>query len=523
MKIYKRLIICFLSFSNLIFAQNLPQNIEDLAFNSPLETVSFQMPLISETERLHLFATVNPAITETDIKLYESMLVTFYKRLEKKGIHKKNTIKELTLIHEQAHQYFFKTYENYASLEQTFKEGVYNCLTATAILALTLDHFNIQYQIQEERNHIYLLVEDEGKSIVVEGTNPKNGVYEMNKAALIAEWTELDIISERELEEKSVEQLYEEYSKKQELKISYREIAGNLYFNEAIVYYEAGQFKEANEMMDKGHFLHPNRTAIFSQMAIISNLEIAIDVQRPSSLKPLLDFLKHDDYRAAAVQDILGLLNFAATKFLTNENKPEQYFQLFNYLKSQIKGTDEAALLAIEKVHYANMAFAMATKDDFEKMLFYLDSAYHLDRSAIRTQAMIADAIIQKAAKTSLADLDNLLTGFQKKYSFLADFNDYGQALVYGKAGVVADFFKKEDAENGFVAFAVFEKKYKEKPLNEEMNRAVISAAYGAVHSFYVRKGDYQTAKIWLEKGLVLAPNSSDLVRKKITLNEFLK
>jgi len=57
-----------------------------------------------------------------------------------------------------------------------FEAGIYNCVTASMLYALILDHYQIPYEIKEKPTHIYLVALPGKDNILFETTNPR-GLY----------------------------------------------------------------------------------------------------------------------------------------------------------------------------------------------------------------------------------------------------------------------------------------------------------------------------------------------------------
>jgi hypothetical protein len=75
----------------------------------------------------------------------------------------------------RTHQRYLKQYEEYATFNELFKGGVYNCLTGTALYALLLEELGFRYTIIETNYHIFLLAETGDGKILFEATDPLNG------------------------------------------------------------------------------------------------------------------------------------------------------------------------------------------------------------------------------------------------------------------------------------------------------------------------------------------------------------
>jgi hypothetical protein len=96
----------------------------------------------------------------------------FVDRLDQKD---KNTIKFCrTLFHKTRHD-FLRRYDQYASFRSMLTKGTYNCLTGTALYALLLDHFGIDYSIIETNYHIFLIASTAEGKVLFEATDPIHG------------------------------------------------------------------------------------------------------------------------------------------------------------------------------------------------------------------------------------------------------------------------------------------------------------------------------------------------------------
>jgi len=105
------------------------------------------------------------------IKSFES----FLRKLDKKNASAKSERAFVRYVFEKTHQRFLKNYEAYASLNETFDNGSYNCLTGTILFSLILHHYNIDHQVIETNYHIFIMAETAEGKILLEATDPLNG------------------------------------------------------------------------------------------------------------------------------------------------------------------------------------------------------------------------------------------------------------------------------------------------------------------------------------------------------------
>ena len=108
-------------------------------------------------------------------------LKTFIQKLEfkKNSFKKENEFLQYTF--NQTHRRFLKHYKQYCTFTELVDNGTYNCLTATALYALLLNHFQIDYTIVETNYHIFLLAKTQQGTVLLETTDPLNGFIDNPK------------------------------------------------------------------------------------------------------------------------------------------------------------------------------------------------------------------------------------------------------------------------------------------------------------------------------------------------------
>lgn len=78
-------------------------------------------------------------------------------------------------VFSRTHNKFLKQYKEYATFNELFSNGTYNCLTGTALYALVLEELGFRYTIIETNYHIFLLAETSEGKILFEATDPLKG------------------------------------------------------------------------------------------------------------------------------------------------------------------------------------------------------------------------------------------------------------------------------------------------------------------------------------------------------------
>lgn len=102
-------------------------------------------------------------------------ILGFVEKLKQKEESFERTNDFLAYLFDKTHQRFLRYYREEASFGQLLTDRTYNCLTATALYALLLDHFDLDYKVIETNYHIFLVTQTSQGVVLFETTDPANG------------------------------------------------------------------------------------------------------------------------------------------------------------------------------------------------------------------------------------------------------------------------------------------------------------------------------------------------------------
>ena len=103
-------------------------------------------------------------------------------KLSKKKQSSPDEVSFLKHVFVKTHERFLKEYRTVATFDEMFHNGVYNCMTGTALFALVLEHLQYDYQVIETNYHIFLTVSAGNKQVLIETTDPVAGFVSDEKA-----------------------------------------------------------------------------------------------------------------------------------------------------------------------------------------------------------------------------------------------------------------------------------------------------------------------------------------------------
>lgn len=186
-----------------------------------------------------------------------------------------NDIKFCRLLFNKTRQEFLRRYTPYATFGETLNKGKYNCLTGTALYALLLDHFKIDYTIIETNYHIFLLAETDDGQILFEATDPIDGfVTDAKQIAVRIEQYKKNMPQRVTADGKR----YYTFTTEMYQSVSLPELRGLLHYNASTDAYNNQDFRSAIDHLDRALDLYTSsRIAEFSTVLLGAVLQSPLD------------------------------------------------------------------------------------------------------------------------------------------------------------------------------------------------------------------------------------------------------
>lgn len=190
----------------------------------------------------------------------------FLRKLDKKRAHKSERA-FVQQIFSKTHQRFLKNYSPYASLDETFDNGSYNCLTGTIIFSLILNHYQVPHQVIETNYHIFILAETNEGQVLLEATDPLNGfVTSANDIE-----ARIRVYKQNELQAQQKDKSYYKFSFELYNAVSMDELRGLAYYNKAVNSFNQQNLEAAVQNLVKADELYSSyRIEEFSQILLLS-------------------------------------------------------------------------------------------------------------------------------------------------------------------------------------------------------------------------------------------------------------
>lgn len=235
--------------------------------------------------------------TERDDLLPSTQRVTkFFDRLAShSGGYDKHQQQFVRQIFVKTHSRFLKTFKDNATFSQLFSNGNYNCLTATALLGVALQHFQYSFKIFETNHHIFILVDTDRGIALLETTDPFDGFTTDPKRI------EKKIASYKAATASETDSRVIQYQFKTRLykEVTLDELTGLLHFNLAANAYNTQNYEQAVFHLEQSGALYQSpRIQEFSDVILLTLRES--NVKNAPALTTRLQKLKQSSAEPVA-------------------------------------------------------------------------------------------------------------------------------------------------------------------------------------------------------------------------------
>lgn len=206
------------------------------------------------------------------VKVFES----FVTKLDRKRKSVKSDRAFLRHVFNKTHQQFLKQYAAYATPDETFDTGSYNCLTGTILLSLILHHFNIDHQVIETNYHIFIIAETTDGQVLLEATDPLNGFVITQKDIE----ARVSTYKQNQLQAQQADKSYYKFRFELYNTVTIDELRGLVFYNKAVDSFNHGLLQTAVENLVKAVELYSSfRTEELSQILLLSLQQSGLDLK----------------------------------------------------------------------------------------------------------------------------------------------------------------------------------------------------------------------------------------------------
>ncbi|MEP1488582.1 MAG: hypothetical protein ABJK28_09150 [Algibacter sp.] len=447
------------------------------------------------------------------VSKYQDKVLSVLRSFPPKESKEKKEKKRIKYIYDELHQTFFKKYVLNSYFTDMFKDGTYNCVTATALYAFAFDELNIPYHIKETPSHVFLVAYPNTHKIYLETTVP--GAYgfivpkETEVKKVVDELISYKLVTKEEVLAKGYMKFYEDYYYGNEF-INKRSLIGMQYYNKGLFCFQAIDYDRAinNLRKSKVFYSSPLIKPILKNIMFlkVNDLEFNSEDDVDFLLELLSFSIYPEDYSLASLKSSL----FKIVDHDDNDNVfIETVIDKFKILKTERVRNEALEFL------YEYLARNAATDENLDEALGYSDEIIKVNSKSKIAQNIIEYVCFRKVV-ISTFDLESLKS-FERnceKYPFLKENKRYNISLAHLYGSISLMNFKNKSIKEGTSYLKKLENVLDNTDVLKEVNKNLLSELYLKVGNYYYYKEQHKASYKIYKKGLVYVPKNSDLIKR---------
>ncbi|ALI99788.1 hypothetical protein [Rufibacter tibetensis] len=503
------LLLLLVFFSLYAQAQKDTLRIKNISYSSGFEEKYFKALDKGEQNKLALLLAVNPFVTDKELESAGQSMQRLYAALELSKIREKALPKQVKLIFDVAHRQFLKKYEEVASFDQIMKTGTYNCVSATALYALVLEHYGIDYEVKQLPTHVYLVADPKGSKIMMETTNPLGGYFVPDpkfKKSYVEYLQKGKLVSEEEVRTKGVDAVFNE-NFKADKSINFQQLVSLQYYNEGLKQYEDQAYEKSGKAFQKAYRLHPSHETRYLLTSALALQMEGLNYDKMEQVDLLTSFYAMqpgDAYRDEFTNDF---------KVLTQKHlldKPDTIFYNKVYAAFKSSARDSVSYKDIAYVYNFHNGRVKALNNHYEQAMAYFTKAYGFNPASTELTGMLKSVIYEQLNRNRFSgDLSKTLENYQKSFPFLQSDPNYHHNSMLAYARAIQNAFNADSRTEGKKLLLSLEALYK-KDKGDFTERMMGDLFLGACQSYY-RAKSAPTMKEFAKKGLAYDPRNESL------------
>ncbi len=495
-----------LLFPTIVVAQQQLVKFEEVEFRSRLERETLQKVLQT--------GEVTPAsflvISQEDSVSYDQWLEFFDDQMAPlKGRKvKKNKARDVEFLYKELHERFLRKYESRAYFDQIFENGVYNCVTAVALYAVTFEALGVEYDIKETPTHVYLVADPDDSQLLIETTDPVNGFAAFSKTykkTYVSELVDRKLVDRADMD-RGVNEIFDQYYLGSD-NITAVQLLGLQYYNKGLQLYDEERYYQAWSALAKAQLFHettPISNVLFSSLV---NHLATCDYSQPRDYRLLLllpRFTRVDFKPADVGREYRRMLN----SVLVNTGDEELADSLFHAFTAQV--SDEDIRAEVVFAHNYERSGLLMQRGHFREAFDYAKLAYATKPQNTEAERLLVVSLTMASFNGGPAQTSAIIDSLMITFPNLINNNHFLGLQLNTLLDRMARSFQDRDPGEGQRLQQEFEQAAGQvsEALLDELK---VGNAYSAAAVYYFRRNRLRTAKETIKKGLEFAPDSREL------------
>jgi tetratricopeptide (TPR) repeat protein len=497
------------------FAQDSLVRYTDLSFSTDFERRAFEQILLHQGK--DYFALLIASETGADEAMAALAKTRFYSHIsgfnDQKFALKKDD-KKVKFVYDNLHKTFLAKYEMKNHFGDIFKNGYYNCVSASALFGLAFAELQIPFVVIERPTHVYIVAYPEGDRVVVETTIPNGGFLDFTdsyKANYVKMLKDQKLVSAQEFATIDANQLFNKYYFGNEKEINLTQLAALQYLNDGLYKIDEANYDEAMKQFEKAYILYPtDRTGYSLYLAsaqAFAGRKMKDDIHA-------LSLAKMSKFRKMGITHdmVMGEFNRAIQYWLFDQGQKEKMTSYYSVLLKNVQ--DDSLKTDITFLYNYENGRLLYNQARYKEALPFFEATLAAKPGNAEVGNMFISCLGQSAKHASSAEIVKSFEQYSVKYPKLLEnnmFNLYTADLYLSEFDRLyreENITEGEKFRNKFEQFAAAHK-------DLDLNQQLIAHAYSSAALYHFRKGQNAKAKTLIDRGLAIAPDNYELKNRK--------
>jgi hypothetical protein len=495
---------------------------------------------VSEFEKNLFRTTINDSINNTDIffeglfaidSIYDQKKVNdnkkklnaFYTTLNSKKISRYNNRKKVKYLFNKVHDYFLRRYKDVSNFSQIFQDGVYNCVSATALYSQVFDKYNIPYNIKETPTHVFLIAFPKTHNIYVETTVPgKSGYYSPSEneiKTVVDQLIKNKLLTKEEVNSIGYNKSYFNYFFDKDF-ISKKNLIGLQYYNEAISFLINQEYVKAYKSLLKSEIFYDSKRIKFLKISLASMILSKSEFNTIESINNLISLINNLEYKIDYTKNDLNY--YISNISLTNKDNIE-FLVNSSLLYDKIKNVDVRNIFK-ENIYLLIIEGQIKSRKNLKEIVPFAREVYKINPKNSNLIYSFSWSVLNsfKYSTPNKNTLDKINV-YANEFPFIKDDNSYKNFVLISYAYLTQKNYRNNKIKIGKQYFNKVKEIINNNTEDINYNQEAIGTAYWSVGAYYYKKNKLKLAKKVLEEGKKIAPDHENLNRVLKYVNEDLK
>jgi tetratricopeptide (TPR) repeat protein len=509
------LLLILIVLVNAGFSQSEIVKYDEVTFDSELEKSVLDAHFLrKEAKPFSLFMANGKLLSEKSVKDSESRFYGHLESLKSEKMNAKRNDKKIKQVYESIHNTFLVKYEVENMFENIFHNGYYNCVSASALYALTFEELGIPFSLKEKPTHVYLIAYPDAERILIETTTPNAGYNVLPaafKQAFVKTMKDQKLITAQEYSNRSTDELFDKFFFENQEDITVLELVGLQYYNDAVFLMGKQKNLEAFHQLEKAYLFYPSEKIHYLMMTAAQSAFAANEKKNLDHAECLGKLSRHKKY-GITTEMIQGEYYRVIQDLLFEKGLKEKLKEYHTTLLEHI--IDEPLKKDLEYIYQHEQGRLLYNQGRYKESLVFLQGCVTLKPTDQETLNFYIGCLTQGLKNVSNVDRIRELEAASTKQPTLLENNNFNELLAIAYLLEIRTSFDMNNLAEGEKFKTVFEK-FVQAHKEVNYDRFLIGYAYSAAAVYYFRKGQTSKAKAIISKGLEFSPDNYELLSRR--------